>query len=86
VYISQFLSLNHYTSKLITINDFSQIRGLYGNEQQKVAAAVTKATEQNKINNEEVPEELEPSVSVDTTIEQKSSPCDAQEDPCHDVG
>jgi hypothetical protein len=59
---------------------------LYGNEQQKVAAAVTKATEQNKINNEEVPEELEPSVSVDTTIEQKSSPCDAQEDPCHDVG
>lgn len=50
-----------------------------------MAAAVTKATEQNKMNNDELPEELEPSVSVDTTIEQKSSPCHAQEDPCNEV-
>jgi len=62
-----------------------QIRGLYGNEQQKVAAAVTKATELNK-NSDENLEENVPTVSVNTTIEQKSSPRASQEeDPIHEV-
>jgi hypothetical protein len=57
---------------------------LYGNEQQKVAAAVTKASELTKKSGENL-EEITPVVSVNATVEQKSSPHASQEDPSHDV-
>ncbi|XP_065343974.1 protein bric-a-brac 2-like isoform X1 [Cloeon dipterum] len=71
-------------NSLLRAAEALQIRGLYGNEQQKVAAAVTKATEKNLNDDESHPDNITPSVSVNMTTEEKSSPDASQQDTSHE--
>ncbi|XP_059479949.1 protein bric-a-brac 2-like isoform X2 [Neocloeon triangulifer] len=70
-------------NSLLRAAESLQIRGLYGNEQQKVAAAVTKATELSKKDDDSNLDTI-PIVSVNMTTEEKSSPNASQPDACHE--